>query len=160
MWPALLLALSASLASQSPAPGSADVGRQSIEDVLERARAARAEVHKRLSGDVEALAKEIEAGPSPRELATKLERLVALGTEATPLIVRGIDPGSPGTDKERLRALQFSNALARMDTSAVTSELLEVLRGGTSEGRRNALRALASTREAWAYSDGLFFTWS
>lgn len=147
MWPALLLGLSATFASQSPAPVSGDAGRQSIEDLLERARAARAEAHKRLSGDVEALAKEIEAGPSPRELAAKLERLVALGTEATPLIVRWIDPGSPGTDKDRLRALQFSNALARMDTSAVTSELLEVLRGGTSEGRRNALRALASTRE-------------
>ncbi|MFM7297889.1 MAG: hypothetical protein ACKO4Q_11815, partial [Planctomycetota bacterium] len=95
----------------------------------------------------DALAKEIEASPAPRELAARVERLVALGPEATPLIVRLIDPGSPSTDKERLRALQFSNALARMDTSAVTSELLETLKGGTTEGRRNALRALASTRE-------------
>jgi tetratricopeptide (TPR) repeat protein len=143
----LVLSIAAALAPQSPVSSGADVGRQSLEELLERARAARAEAHKRLEGDIEALAKEIEAGPAPRELATRIERLVALGPEATPLIVRRIDPGTPGTDKERLRALQFSNALARMDTSAVTTELLETLKGGTPEGRRNALRALVGTSE-------------
>ena len=147
MWPQLLFTLSASLATQAPAPSGPQVGRQSLEELLERARAARAEAHKRLEGEVDALAKEIEAGPAPRELATRVERLVALGPEATPLIVRRIDPGSPGTDKERLRALQFASALARMDTTAITGELLETLKGGTTEGRRNALRALAGTRE-------------
>jgi tetratricopeptide (TPR) repeat protein len=145
MW-TLIMAAALGLGAVPPTSQS-QVGRQAIEDLLERARAARAESQKRLAGDVDALAKEIEAGPAPRELAAKIERLVALGEEATPLLVRQIDPGSPGTDKERLRALQFATALSRMDTTAVTSELLEVLRGGTPDGRRNALRALATTRE-------------
>ncbi|MBM3986631.1 MAG: tetratricopeptide repeat protein [Planctomycetes bacterium] len=147
MWCEFLLSMTAALAAQSPAPSGSQVGRQSIEELLERTRASRAETHKRLEGEIVALSKELEAAPAPREIAALTERLVALGPEATPLIVRRIDPGSPGTDRERLRALQFANALARMDTSAVTTDLLETLKGGTPEGRRNALRALVSTRE-------------
>ncbi|MBM3989485.1 MAG: tetratricopeptide repeat protein [Planctomycetes bacterium] len=143
----MAVALAAQSGSPSLAPSGSDVGRLSLEQLLERTRAARAEAHTRLEGEIDALSKEIEAAPSPRDLAARVDRLVALGAEATPLIVRRIDPGSPGTDRERLRALQFANALGRMDTAAVTTELIETLKGGTPEGRRNALRALASTRE-------------
>jgi tetratricopeptide (TPR) repeat protein len=123
------------------------IGRQSIEELLERARRMQATAQQRLGGEIEAVLKEIESGPGPAELAQKVERLVALGEDATPLLVRHIDPGTSGTDKEKLVALQVAHALARMETAPVTDALIEVLRGGTPEGRRNSLRALANTRE-------------
>jgi tetratricopeptide (TPR) repeat protein len=121
--------------------------RDSIEDLIERARRERAAVQQRLQSEVAALVHELEASPPPKELSAKVERAVALGAEATPLLVRYVDPGVAPVDGERLRSQQVAVALARMDTSAITTELLSVLRSGSSEGRRNALRVLQTTRD-------------
>jgi tetratricopeptide (TPR) repeat protein len=145
MRPWLSLAAAALLAVPSYAEGGesgAPPARDSLEQLLARARAQRQAVQDRLAGEVEVLVKELETGPEPQKLGELVERAVALGEEATPLLVRHVDPGTAATDKEKLRALQVAQALSRMDTAAVTTELLEILEKGSNDGKRNALRVL------------------
>lgn len=120
---------------------------QSLEELLTRARRERDAIQARLKSEVEALQKEFESAPDARDLPAKVERAVALGAEATPLLAALIDPGEAPSDAQRLRASQFAIALARMDTTAVTTQLLALLRSGSSEGKRNVLRALQTTTD-------------
>src|SRR5687768_2180900 len=102
-----------------PAPPA----RESLEEFLERARREREAIHKRLQGDVDALVGEIEASTDAKLLRELVERAVALGQEATPLLVRHLDPGEAALDKDRVRSKQVALALARMDTSPILPEL-------------------------------------
>lgn len=121
-----------------PAPPA----RESLEEFLERARRERDAIHKRLQGDVDALVSQIEASTDAKELRELVERTVALGQEATPLLVRHLDPGEAALDKDRSRAKQVAQALARMDTSPILADLVGLLGRGTTEGKRNTLRVL------------------
>jgi len=121
--------------------------RDSLEELLERARKQRQIVQDKLRGDVQGLVKELETEPEPKRLSELVEKLVALGQEATPLLVRYLDPGDAPADNEKLRAVQVSAALSRMDTTAVTSELLELLEKGGLDTKRNTLRVLQTSPE-------------
>jgi len=146
MHPALPLALLALLApAAARGEGGKDpLARESLEDLLARAKAQRQAVQQRINGDVLALVKELESGPAPDDLARHVDRLVALGEEAAPLLVPYLDAGDAATDKERLRAQQVALALVRIDTSAITAELLTSLASASLDGKRNTLRVLQS----------------
>ncbi len=146
VWSAL--AVAAALAG--PGQGDADRGRPSLEDFLERARARRVELHAQLQYGVDDALEQLES-PAAREsvsMAAKLRRgLRELGPECTPLLVGSLEPGEAPEIAERFRAEQVAEAMAGMDTRAVTRELLALLSGGSAEGRRNAAIVLAGARD-------------
>jgi hypothetical protein len=140
-----LVALATLAAAVLHAPPQASA--QSLEELLAKARRERALVQERLKSEVEALIKELEAHPDPRDLPAKLERAVQLGPEAVPLFVKYVDAGDAATDAERARAAQVALALARLPTESVLTELFAILRQGSGDGRRNALRVLQSSSD-------------
>jgi tetratricopeptide (TPR) repeat protein len=124
--------------------------RESLEDFLERARAERALLHARLQGEVDQLVVELEGLDrlSRRRKAKGIvQSMVALGPNATPLLVEHIDPGTSATDKKSYRAGRVSDALEQMNVSPITAALIRVLQTGTEDGRSNAARVLASARD-------------
>jgi tetratricopeptide (TPR) repeat protein len=124
--------------------------RESLQEFLARARAQRELVQARLRDQVQSLVKRVEELPMPVPRDQKeawLAEVVALGPEATPLLVAWIDPGEAGLDRERFRATQIALALARLDTQPITGELLRIAQTGSQEGRRNAIRVLETTPE-------------
>jgi tetratricopeptide (TPR) repeat protein len=134
------------LAVLAPASHADEPG--SLEDFLSRARAEREKVQAALKGPVEAIVRELEAtdrNTNAKRLRELVDRAVALGPDATPLLVEFIDPGDAALDGERWRATQVATALSRMDTTPVTARLLALLRDGSLEGRRNSVRGLAGS---------------
>lgn len=130
-------------------PSPAD-GRRSLEDLLlearERRAAAQAQLRVQLDGILAEMAPENRT-PTPAEFATLVERIVKLGAESTPLLVERLDCAEGATENEKLRARELANALARMDTTAITSELLALLNKASPDGQRNVLRVLATSTE-------------
>lgn len=124
--------------------------RQSLEELLLKARerqaAAQAQVRTQLDALLAELAPENRT-PTPAEFASVVERLVKLGPEATPLMVARLDYPDGATESEKLRAREVANALTRMDTTAITGDLLRMLSSGSPDGKRNALRVLAASPE-------------
>ncbi|HEX9640219.1 MAG TPA: tetratricopeptide repeat protein, partial [Candidatus Krumholzibacteria bacterium] len=124
--------------------------RSSLEELLERARARRAELHARLLEEVQAVVARIDLEPlpaSPQKRALLASDLVALGTEATPILMRWSDPGVAPEDRDRFRSAVVIQALARMDTKPVTGELLDLLERGSQQGRSNAVTVLRESAE-------------
>jgi hypothetical protein len=142
--PAILLGLLAASSRPARALGDGDgtPARESLEDFLERARREREAVQKRMQGDVDALVSQLEASTDAKMLRDLVERTVALGQEATPLLVRHLDPGEGPLDKDRVRAQQVALALARMDTSPILADLVALLEKGSNDGKRHALKVL------------------
>jgi hypothetical protein len=69
--------------------------------------------------------------------------LVRLGSEATPLLVLELDPGSGASEALQGRSKQVALVLSELSTSNVTVDLLKLLHGGTLLGQQNALSVLA-----------------
>ena len=146
---ALLVALAASPAAALEQDGS---DRESLEAYLERARARRAERHEVLRGRVEGhltVLQELAAKRSTRSARVRevVADIVALGSEATPLLVAHIEPGVAPSDVESFCAQQVSLALIQMPDGAIVDQLLSMLRSGSLEGRRNAARVLGHTSQ-------------
>lgn len=124
--------------------------RQSLEELLLKARERQAAAQALVRTQLDALLAELapeNRTPTPAEFASVVERLVKLGPEATPLMVARLDYPDGATEAEKLRAREVANALVRMDTTAITGELLRLLSNATPDGRRNALRVLAFSPE-------------
>jgi tetratricopeptide (TPR) repeat protein len=124
--------------------------RQSLEDLLLKARERRAQAQAQVRTQLDALLAELAPSnrtPTPAEVASAVERIVRLGPEATPLLVTRIDAPDGATELEKLRAREVATALTKMDTSAITRELLELLASAGGDGKRNVLRVLATTPE-------------
>ncbi|MBK7877135.1 MAG: HEAT repeat domain-containing protein [Planctomycetes bacterium] len=129
---------------KKPAP------RETLQQFLERLRGLRDGVQTQLAGSVADALRVLEMEAQVRRLPgceDQKERLVALGAEAAPLLVDRIDPGANGTDAQKLVAQYVAQALAGIPTPSITDKLLAVLKDGSLEGRRNALRVLAVTPE-------------
>lgn len=150
----LLLALLVAWATPpAPALGSRpgqEPERQSLEELLERLRREREERLAELRGVVHDLAAELDrvaAQPSSRAEARLRQRIVALGPDATPLLVAWIDPGPSASEAAVRRARIVTEALLEMDCGAVERELFERLSQGTLEGRLNAAQLLGAWRD-------------
>src|SRR5262245_46438863 len=86
----------------SPPPRAGRGERQSLEQFLEQARQQRQAVQEKLEGNVSNVLKMFDAfdrPPGPSVLSTIGDKLVALGPEAAPLLVKHLDPGDAATDK-------------------------------------------------------------
>ncbi len=124
--------------------------RESLEEFLARARAKQAEVFAHLGVELEALVKRIEAlnlPPARQAREDLIDECVKLGSEATPLFVRWLDPGTAALEKEKFRATQIAQALSRMDTRAATAGLLAMLARGSNEARVLAAGVLETSPE-------------
>ncbi len=124
--------------------------RPSLEAFLERARLERSELHAELQYAVDDVLEQLESVEARESsgLTGKLRaRLRDLGPECTPLLVPALEPGESPETGARFRSEQVAEALARMNTRAVTGELLALLAGGSAEGRRNAAIVLANSPE-------------
>jgi len=140
-----LATLAPTLASAAP-----DAERLSLEQLLERARAKQIEAQAQLRAQLDALlAQFAPAGgtPTPAELETLQQSVVKLGCEVAPLLVAQINLPESASENERLRARRIAAALAQLDSSAVTRELLALLEQPSPLARRYALIALAGTPE-------------
>lgn len=121
--------------------------RQSLQELLARLRRMREEKFGELRGVVDQLLRVMESEALTRRmdgLADAKSKLVELGGEAAALAVDAIDPGEKPTDAVRLRAAFVTLALIEQRAPGVTTRLIEIARGGSPEGRVNAVKALAA----------------
>lgn len=153
-----LLALTAALAAALPLatraaaedPARKPGERETLQQFLERLRSLRDGVQNQLAGTVEQILKDLEMEATVRRipgLEAQRDKLVALGAEIAPLLASKLDPGANSTDPQKLVAQYIAQALAALPTPTITDALLETLRTGSIDGRRNALAVLAVTPE-------------
>lgn len=124
--------------------------RETLQQFLERLRGLRDGVQTQLSGAVADALRVLEMEAQVRRLPgceEQQKKLAALGSEAAPLLVDKIEPGPNATDAQKLVAQYVAQALAANPTPSITDKLLAVLKDGSLDGRRNALRVLAVTPE-------------
>lgn len=143
--------LLAVLLAASAAPSTVPDDRRSLEELLAEYAAARDARLEALRTEVDALLRQLElqidAGGS-REVEDLRQKLIKLGPEVAPLLVRQLDPGANSeVEAVRRRSLEVSRVLMEIDTLAITDELIAMARRGTSYGQRNALRVLGRTPE-------------
>lgn len=146
---AVLLAIPA--AAGAPAAGGQDRdARESLQSLLLRLRHQRDLILGAMQGEVTARIEDLEGHATARDLEgmdAARAKLVQLGPEAAPLLVEHIDPGTSPTDPQRLRAMAIAQVLAELQARSITTKLLEVVQGGSLEGRQNAIRVLATSPE-------------
>ncbi len=75
------------------------------------------------------------------------DKLIALGSEVVPRLAPLIDPGPSASDADKLRAHYVTDVLVALPARSITDKLVETLRGGSLDGKRNALRVLSVTPE-------------
>jgi tetratricopeptide (TPR) repeat protein len=124
--------------------------RETFEELLARARSQRDALQAKLGVDVKDRVSRLEPNERntrPGELERAVSEVVALGTEAVPLLVPYLDPGATTDERDLLRARRVAGALTRMDTSAVTGTLLDGLARFAAEGKKNVLRVLEVSKE-------------
>ncbi len=146
----LLVSFGAAFGAPTVVDQKSDAPRESFEEFLARAKSQRDALQAKLGAQV----KERVAALEPPDKAVKpeaaekaLSDLVALGSEATPLIVPYLDPGAAPGDREHYRSMRVAVALSRMDTTPVLDSLLAALGAPSDELKKNALRALEGARE-------------
>jgi tetratricopeptide (TPR) repeat protein len=132
--------------------GAARAGdaRESLQDYLLRLRQQRDLILGALQGQVQAAVEELESQAAARNLdgiEASRAKLVQFGPEAAPLLVEQIDPGSTPTDPQRLRANTVARALAELRARSVTTRVLEIAQGGSTDGRQNAIVVLSTSPE-------------
>ena len=148
---ALVLPILAALLLGAPVASAAsgeDPERQSLQELLVRLRQLRDDRLGELRADVDAVLRAIEIEAQTHHssgLEEQKRRLVALGPEVAPLLVECIDPGEGAEDPAILRSATIAAALAEQPSPAITGRLLEIARNGTSKGRLNAVKALATS---------------
>ena len=142
-----LLVLLAALAASAPTEAQ---GRESVEELLERARREMKATHARLSGAVKELVEQLEQldrVTRRKKGPTVVKRMVALGSEATPLLVAYLDPGESEEEPVAWRAGRVADALEHMNVAPIHTDLIGVLRLGSPRGRNNAARVLAAAAD-------------
>lgn len=152
-----LASLLAALATLAPATAAEEL---SLEQLLERYRAEQERLFTTLRVEVERLSGELEriTGEKREEaIEARTAALAALGPQAAPLLVPGLEPArsgeaAPGAPTESAggrgrsqRAAAFAEALRRVSTRAVTPELLALLDRGSEEAQRHSLRVLGAS---------------
>jgi len=142
-----LLVRAAALAASAPATGQE---RESLEQLLERSRREMEATQARLSGVVVELVDQLEKmdriARRKREAAV-VDRMVALGSEATPLLVAYLDPGASEEEPVAYRAGRVADALERMDVAPIQADLVAVLKTGSPRGQHNAAHVLAAAAD-------------
>lgn len=150
----VILSLASTLAPGALARTSGDDGpkrdRETLQQLLERLKKLRDGAQGELANAVDPLLAAFDSDAQVRRIqgleATR-DKLIALGSEVVPRVLPLIDPGSAGGDAEKLRARFATDVLVALPTRAITDKLVDVVRGGTLDGKRNALRVLAVTPE-------------
>jgi hypothetical protein len=138
------------LAASVPATSVPD-DRRSLEELLAEYAATRDARLEALRTEVDSLLRqlelEIDAGGS-RRVEDLRKKLIKLGPEVAPLLVRQLDPGANSeVEAIRRRSLELSRVLLELDTLSITDDLIALARRGTNYGQRNALRVLSRTPE-------------
>lgn len=129
---------------------SAGDTRESLQEYLLRLRQQRDQILGAMQGQIEGLIEDLEGHATARDIEgmdAARAKLVQLGPEAAPLLVTKLDPGTSPTDPQRLRAGAIALVLADVQARSITTKLLEIAQGGTTEGRQNAIRVLATSPE-------------
>src|SRR5262249_32192147 len=76
-----------------------------------------------------------------------MKELVELGSEATPLLVPYLDPGTTPSESDKLRAERVSVALCKMDVTPGLDVLLAKLVNTSETGALNVLRVLETSSD-------------
>ncbi len=133
-------------------PWSADEGLtrpgelESLEQMLQRFRAKRRELLQQLQPEFDGIVKDMEeayANGQRSKLPALRRQLLELGSQATPLIVTKLDPGTEPSQPRLASAREMARALEQLSTRNISSELLLVFESGSELGRVNALRVLS-----------------
>jgi tetratricopeptide (TPR) repeat protein len=124
--------------------------RESLQQFLEHLKSHQLGQSAQLRSGVDALLKTMENDATARRLEALEQassKLVALGPEAAPLLLEQLDPGPEATDAQKLRSQYVVRALQQLASPAATDRLVQLAQSGTIEGRRNAIRVLATSPE-------------
>lgn len=124
--------------------------RESLQEFLQHLKSHQLGQSAQLRGSLDTLLKTMESDALARRmdaLEQSRGKLVALGSEAVPLLLDALDPGAEATDAQKLRALYVVRALQDLATTAATDRLVQLAQTGTNEGRRNAIAVLGSSPE-------------
>jgi len=146
----LLLALLPALLLCAPGAAGAPADRGedgSLEQLLREVRRRREAAAAKLAVPVTDLVQQLQkASTGDGEAAEKAKvQLVALGTEAAPLLVPHLDPGQGALGPDRRRASLVAEVLEQLPTRSVTDALITMARTGSPHGRLNALRVLGTS---------------
>lgn len=143
-----LLALAGSAASGTAlaaAPTIGSVDRDSLEEILERARAAREAERAELRPEVESLLADVLEAVTDRNVreADRLRKKIAdLGTGAGLVLLDMLDPGlNPPVSLEQ-RAREAARVLERLHGAALLPPLLGIAEDGSRAGRSRAIGVL------------------
>src|SRR5687767_1624089 len=107
--------------------------RQTLQEFLERLKRMRDGVRAEISGTAEQIWAAIAMEAQVRRekgCEEQRDKLIALGAEATPLLVDKLEPGANATDAQKLASLYLAQALAAIPTRAVTDALIAILKDG------------------------------
>ena len=118
---------------------------ESLEELLRRARREQGSVEERLRPRVERVRQGLEALKRPPQealLEALLQEIETLGSPAAPLFLEQIDPGAAPTPGVAFRAEAVTLGLMRVDTSALTKGLLDLVGSASSIGRKHAIQLL------------------
>lgn len=146
---ALVLALPLSLAhvsahvSAQEAPAGSD---GSLEAFLRRARAEGEAERARLRPRVEELVRKLGQARSNPEITKLQAELEGLGSEALPMLVPFLDPGTSGAEPDQ-QARQVAEILFHSGSPALFDAVLAIARSGSPRGRPLAIRVLGASRE-------------
>lgn len=160
------MVVSAAMASTAPAPttptGKASLGGplpwaqqagalplpdESLEEFLRRMREKRDAVHRELEPEVARLILALEsAAPGSDEFNALESSLFGLGTEAVPLLVPWIDPGSAPTTGSLHRADAVAEFLAQAELTAALPKLEQLTEQASQRGRVKAIQLLGNSR--------------
>ncbi|MDE0914732.1 MAG: tetratricopeptide repeat protein [Planctomycetota bacterium] len=131
---------------------------RSLEDLLRQARAERDQVLSQLRASVEVILGKMESATVRVRAEDALElrkQLSTLGPEIAPLLVAALSPGPDPSRGELFRALQVVQVLRDLRSPSISRQLLAASERGTTEGRVNSLRVLATDPNPDRVLDGV-----
>ncbi|MBK7644069.1 MAG: tetratricopeptide repeat protein [Planctomycetes bacterium] len=124
--------------------------RESLQEFLKHLKSHQVGLEAQLRGGVDSILKGMESDALARRLEALDQargKLVALGQEAVPLLLDGLDPGPEATDAQKLRSQFVMRALQDLASPAATDRLVKLAQTGSIEGRRNAIAVLGASPE-------------
>ena len=132
-------------------PARDDVPRPTLQELLLRLKKERDDHVVQLTASVEQVLRTLDLEiqtKRPAGIGEQRAKLVALGAECAPILVERIDPGDKPDEAAKLRASTIAQALVEEPSPAITARLVAIARGGSPEGRLNAIRALSTSPDA------------
>jgi len=140
---ALLLLSTGAMGSQSDGPPS-------IEDLTEKYRERSEAAVEALRAEVEYLLAQLsDHAKSDRQSSMELvsEKIVALGSEVSPLLIGALDPGRKPERAEINLSKQIAQVLGELDTGPILSPLIKMARDGSSTGQRLSIQVLGYSED-------------